>query len=105
MVGGVRPYSLEISAKGMSPCSPTGGARDIDVINVVDLKAKPPRIVDTISVGQTPEGVAMSGDGYLCRRHGDERFEPSERPSGLQRLRLVGCLFDQGHDSYKSRSG
>ena len=40
-----------------------GGQGDIDVINVIDLKAKLPRIVHTISVGQTPEGVAMSGDG------------------------------------------
>ena len=65
MVGGVRPYSLEISAKGDVAVSTNqgGGQGDIDVINVVDLKAKPPRIVDTISVGQTPEGVAMSSDG------------------------------------------
>lgn len=65
MVGGVRPYSLEISAKGDVAVftNQGGGQGDIDVINVVDLKAKPPRIVDTISVGQTPEGVAMSGDG------------------------------------------
>ena len=65
MVGGVRPYSLEISAKGDVAVftNQGGGQGDIDVISVVDLKTKPPRIVDTISVGQTPEGVAMSGDG------------------------------------------
>jgi len=64
MVGGVRPYSLEISAKGDVAVftNQGGGQGDIDV-HVVDLKAKPPRIVDTISVGQTPEGVAMSSDG------------------------------------------
>jgi len=65
MVGGVRPYSLDISAKGdVAVFSDQGGGQgDIDVINVIDLKTKPPRVVDTISVGQTPEGVAMSGDG------------------------------------------
>jgi len=65
MVGGVRPYSLEISAKGDVAVftNQGGGQGDIDVISVVDLKTKPPHIVDTISVGQTPEGVAMSGDG------------------------------------------
>lgn len=65
MVGGVRPYSLEISAKGDVAVftNQGGGQGDIDVISIVDLKTKPPRIVDTISVGQTPEGVAMSGDG------------------------------------------
>jgi hypothetical protein len=65
MVGGYRPYSLEISAKGDAAVvgNQGGGQGDADVINVIDLKANPPRIVDTISVGQTPEGVAMSGDG------------------------------------------
>jgi DNA-binding beta-propeller fold protein YncE len=69
MVGGYRPYSLEISSKGDVAVfgNQGGGAGDLDVINVVDLKSNPPRIVDTISVGQTPEGVAMSPDGgYLA---------------------------------------
>jgi DNA-binding beta-propeller fold protein YncE len=65
MVGGIRPYSLEISPKGDVAVfgNQGGGQGDSDVINVVDLKMDPPRIVDTISVGQTPEGVGMSRDG------------------------------------------
>lgn len=65
MVGGFRPYSLEISSKGDVAVfgNQGGGQGDSDVINVVDLKANPPRIADTISVGQTPEGVGMSPDG------------------------------------------
>src|SRR5689334_8487979 len=65
MVGGIRPYSLEISSKGdVAVVSNQGGGQgDTDTITVIDLKATPPRVVDTISVGQTPEGVAMSGDG------------------------------------------
>ncbi|MGB2596940.1 MAG: YncE family protein [Pseudolabrys sp.] len=65
MMGGVRPYSLEISSKGdVAVVSNQGGGQgDVDTITVIDLKAKPPRVVDTISVGQTPEGVGMSGDG------------------------------------------
>src|SRR5215475_6149625 len=65
MVGGVRPYSLEISSKGdVAVVSNQGGGQgDTDTITVIDLKAKPPRVVDTISVGQTPEGVGMSSDG------------------------------------------
>ena len=67
MVGGVRPYSLEISSSGdVAVFSNQGGGQgDIDVINVIDLKAKPPRIVDTISVGQTPEGIGMSGTANM----------------------------------------
>ncbi len=65
MVGGIRPYSLEISPKGdVAVVSDQGGGQgDIDVINVIDLKAKPPRVANTVSVGQTPEGVSMSHDG------------------------------------------
>lgn len=65
MVGGVRPYSLEISSRGDVAVfgNQGGGQGDADVINVVDIKANPPRIVDTVSVGQTPEGIGMSPDG------------------------------------------
>jgi DNA-binding beta-propeller fold protein YncE len=65
MVGGIRPYSLGISPKGDVAVfgNQGGGQGDLDAINVIDLKQNPPRIVDTISVGQTPEGVGMSPDG------------------------------------------
>jgi DNA-binding beta-propeller fold protein YncE len=65
MVGGIRPYSLEISPKGdVAVFSDQGGGQgDIDVVNVIDLTTKPPRVVNTVSVGQTPEGVSMSHDG------------------------------------------
>ncbi len=32
-------------------------------MSLIDLKAKPPRVVDTVSVGQTPEGLKISPDG------------------------------------------
>lgn len=65
MVGGIRPYSLEISSKGDIAVfgNQGGGTGDADIIEVIDLKAKPPRIVNSVSVGQTPEGVAMSPNG------------------------------------------
>jgi DNA-binding beta-propeller fold protein YncE len=36
---------------------------DADTISLIDLKAQPPRVVDTVTVGQTPEGVFFSPDG------------------------------------------
>jgi 6-phosphogluconolactonase (cycloisomerase 2 family) len=65
MTGGFRPYSLEMSPKGDIAVfgNQGGGTGDDDVINVVDLKSNPPRVIDTISVGPTPEGVAMSPTG------------------------------------------
>jgi DNA-binding beta-propeller fold protein YncE len=69
MVGGYRPYGIEISARGDIAVvgNQGGGQGDADTVSVIDLKANPPRVVDTLGVGQTPEGVAMSGDGaYLA---------------------------------------
>ncbi len=65
MVGGYRPYGVEISAKGDVAVvgNQGGGQGDADTVTVIDLKASPPRVVDNITVGQTPEGVAISGDG------------------------------------------
>ncbi len=65
MVAGVRPYSISISAKGDVAVltNQGGGQGDNDIISVIDLKMNPPRIVDAISVGQTPEGATMSPDG------------------------------------------
>ena len=83
MVGGFRPYSLAIGSKGDVAVfgNQGGGQGDNDVINVVDLKQDPPRIVDTISVGQTPEGVGMSLDGaYVAVTV----MNGSQRPKGHQ---------------------
>lgn len=69
MVGGYRPYGVEISAKGDVAVTGNqgGGQGDLDTISVIDLKSTPPRVVDSITVGQTPEGIAMSRDGnYLA---------------------------------------
>jgi DNA-binding beta-propeller fold protein YncE len=38
----------------------TGG---VDVVSLIDLAANPPRTIDQIAVGPTPEGVAVSPNG------------------------------------------
>jgi DNA-binding beta-propeller fold protein YncE len=65
MVAGFRPYSIGISPKGTVAVltNQGGGQGDNDLISVVDLKQNPPRIVDTISVEQIPEGATISPDG------------------------------------------
>jgi DNA-binding beta-propeller fold protein YncE len=42
------------------------GAGDADTISVIDMSLAPPRVTDTITVGQTPEGMAMSPDGQYA---------------------------------------
>lgn len=65
MTAGIRPYPLDISASGEFAATATAGtgSGDGDTASLIDLKANPPRVVDTISVGQTPEGLKMSPDG------------------------------------------
>jgi DNA-binding beta-propeller fold protein YncE len=65
---GLRPYSMEISSKGdVALVGNIGiGQGDADTISLIDIKAEPPRVVDTVSVGQTPEGVALSPDGKFA---------------------------------------
>ena len=65
LTGGFRPYPVAVSPKGDIAVvgNQGGGAGDIDTINVIDVKAKLPRIVHTIDVGQIVEGVAFSNDG------------------------------------------
>ena len=41
------------------------GQGDTDTVSLIDLTVEPPRVVDTVSVGQTPEGVAISPSGRL----------------------------------------
>lgn len=65
MYAGVRPYGLDISSKGdVAVVANIGrGQGDSDTVSVIDLNAKPMRVVETITVGQTPEGIKMSHDG------------------------------------------
>jgi DNA-binding beta-propeller fold protein YncE len=65
LVAGIRPYSITISPKGDVAVltNQGGGQGDTDIISVIDLTKNPPRIVDSISVGQIPEGTTMSPDG------------------------------------------
>jgi Lactonase, 7-bladed beta-propeller len=62
---GLRPYGLDIAAKGeVAVVANIGiGGGDADTISVIDLKLDPPRVVNTYTVGQTPEGVKLSPDG------------------------------------------
>jgi DNA-binding beta-propeller fold protein YncE len=65
MVAGIRPYCISVSPRGdlAVVVNQGGGQGDTDTISVIDLKKNPPRIVESHSVGQIPEGVAFSPDG------------------------------------------
>ncbi len=68
MSAGLKPYGIDISPTGaMAVVANVGrGNGDSDTISVIDLKATPPRVVGTTTVGQTPEGILLSPDGKFC---------------------------------------
>jgi DNA-binding beta-propeller fold protein YncE len=65
MTGGFRPYAIEFSPKGDIAVVGNQGANagDIMPVNLIDVKGKAPRIVNTVDVGQYLEGLAFSPDG------------------------------------------
>jgi DNA-binding beta-propeller fold protein YncE len=69
MTAGVRPIVLDIASSGAFAVvgSLAGGpSGDSDSVSLIDLTAKPPRVVDTIGVlGPTAEGLKISPDGSV----------------------------------------
>lgn len=68
---GLRPYGIVMSPKGdvaiVADLGINNGNGDNDTVSIVDVQAKPPRTIDTVSVGTTPEGMTLSPDGqYLA---------------------------------------
>lgn len=62
---GLRPYPIDITANGdLAVVSNIGiGGGDADTVSLIDLQAKPARVIETVTVGQTPEGLKISPDG------------------------------------------
>jgi DNA-binding beta-propeller fold protein YncE len=61
----MRPYGIEIAPAGDIAIVANIGTSsgDNDTVSVIDLKAKPSRVVNTVTVGPTPEGIRLSPDG------------------------------------------
>ncbi len=65
------PYNLDITPDGkLALTADNGGAGsadgNVDTVSVIDLEAKPPRVIDKIVVGDGPEGFAISPTGKLA---------------------------------------
>jgi len=66
MRSGIQPYHITMNPSGENAVignNGRGGFGDIDTINVIDLRRKPYRVVETVSVDQWVEGVVFSPDG------------------------------------------
>lgn len=64
---GIRPYGIVVSPHGgyAYVANIGAGPGDAATVSVIALEPKPPRVVNTISVGPTPEGLALSLGGKL----------------------------------------
>jgi DNA-binding beta-propeller fold protein YncE len=65
------PYNLDITPDGkLALTADNGGAGsadgNVDTVSVIDLEAKPPRVIDKVVVGDGPEGFAISPTGKLA---------------------------------------
>ena len=58
-------YNLELTPDGRLLAANTGVGGDghADTVSVIDAQATPPRVVDHVTVGDGPEGFAVSPDG------------------------------------------
>jgi len=69
---GLWPYNLDITPDGRLALTADSGAAggasdgDVETVSVIDLEASPPRVIDKVVVGETPEGFAISPTGRLA---------------------------------------
>jgi len=68
---GIAPYNIAVSPKGdialVNNIGPTGGNDgNIDTVSVIDITSEHPHTIDSIAVGDGPEGLAISPRGDLA---------------------------------------
>ncbi|MBV8937049.1 MAG: YncE family protein [Alphaproteobacteria bacterium] len=68
---GIFPYNIAVTPDGklaLTADTGNGGSSDgnADTVSVIDLEANPPRVIDHITVGDSPEGLAISPKGNLA---------------------------------------
>jgi DNA-binding beta-propeller fold protein YncE len=68
MTTGVFPYNVQITPNGrIGLVNNTGfgglGDGQVDTVGVIDMELNPPRVVDQVAVGDSPEGLVISPTG------------------------------------------
>ncbi len=68
---GIFPYNVVVAPSGklaLTADNGGGGSSDgnLDTVGVIDLEANPPRVIDHVTVGNSPEGLAMSPKGDVA---------------------------------------
>ncbi|HEX4329211.1 MAG TPA: YncE family protein [Burkholderiales bacterium] len=78
MFAGQRPYGIHFASTSEFAVMANLGMNqgDADTISLIDTKVVPPRVVETVSVGQGPEGIALSPDNKyvaVCVTNGSNK--------------------------------
>src|SRR5580704_503809 len=68
---GLWPYNVDVTPNGQIALTSDNGAAgssdgSVDTTSVIDLEAKPPRVIDRVVVGDGPEGLAISPKGNVA---------------------------------------
>src|SRR5437899_6979591 len=68
---GIFPYNIAVTPDGklaLTADNGSGGSSDgsVDTVSVIDLEADPPRVIDHVTVGDSPEGPAIRPKGDLA---------------------------------------
>ena len=66
ITSGLRPNAIDVPSPGdVAVVANVGisGSGDASTLSLIDLKLDPPRVVNSVSVGVTPEGMKISPDG------------------------------------------
>jgi len=68
---GIFPYNVAVTPDGklaLTVDNGNGGGSDgnVKTVSVIDLEADPPRVIDHVTVGDSPEGLAISPKGDLA---------------------------------------
>ena len=94
---GIRPYGVDISPDGaIAVVANIGrGQGDSDTVSVIEMRAQPPRTVNTVTVGPVPEGIKLSPDGkWLAVVLHDGTGRPKSSPFRTENGRLVVFAVD-----------
>src|ERR1700730_998937 len=88
---GIFPYNIAVTPDGklaLTADTGNGGSSDgnVDTVSVIDLEADPPRVIDHVTVGDSPEGLAISPKGDLAitveARGSNMKGTPFHHPTG-----------------------
>jgi DNA-binding beta-propeller fold protein YncE len=68
---GLWPYNLGVTVDGkllLTPDNGNSGRSDghVDTVTVVDIEANPPRVIDKLVVGDSPEGFVVNPNGRMA---------------------------------------